>query len=66
MSELIAALPMYDWPEMRGEVDTQWTRLREAFRQKGIDAPQSLARVNGDLPPVPGELGVPFRLGRAE
>ena len=56
MSELVAALPMYDWPEMRGEVDAQWARLREAFLQKGIDAPESLARVNGDLPPVPGGI----------
>lgn len=56
MSELVAALPMYDWPEVRGEVDAQWARLREAFRQKGIDAPESLARVNGDLPPVPGGI----------
>jgi ABC-type phosphate/phosphonate transport system substrate-binding protein len=56
MSELVAALPMYDWPEVRGEVDAQWARLREAFRQKGIDAPESLARVNGDLPAVPGGI----------
>ncbi|MFC3323825.1 phosphate/phosphite/phosphonate ABC transporter substrate-binding protein [Mesorhizobium cantuariense] len=56
MSELIAALPMYDWPEMRDEVDAQWVRLRDAFRQKGIDAPQAIARRNGDLPPVPGGI----------
>ena len=56
MSELVAALPMYDWPEVRGEVDAQWARLREAFRQTGLDAPESLARVNGDLPPVPGGI----------
>ncbi|MER9295642.1 PhnD/SsuA/transferrin family substrate-binding protein [Mesorhizobium sp. M0621] len=56
MSELVAALPMYDWPEVRGEVDAQWARLREAFRQKGIDAPQSIVRRNGELPPVPGGI----------
>ncbi len=56
MSELIAALPMYDWPEVRGEVDAQWARLRDAFRQKGIDAPQTIVRCNGDLPPVPGGI----------
>ncbi|WP_322414614.1 phosphate/phosphite/phosphonate ABC transporter substrate-binding protein [Mesorhizobium huakuii] len=56
MSELIAALPMYDWPEVRGEVDAQWVRLRDAFRQKGIDAPQTIVRRNGDLPPVPGGI----------
>ncbi len=56
MSELIAALPMYDWPEVRGEVDAQWAGLREAFRQKGIDAPEAIVRRNGDLPPVPGGI----------
>ncbi|PTE09196.1 phosphate/phosphite/phosphonate ABC transporter substrate-binding protein [Mesorhizobium helmanticense] len=56
MSEFVAALPMYDWPEMRGEVDAQWVRLRDAFRQAGIDAPQSIVRRNGDLPPVPGGI----------
>jgi ABC-type phosphate/phosphonate transport system substrate-binding protein len=56
MSELVAALPMYDWPEVRHEVDAQWAMLRDAFRQKGIDAPQSIARRNGDLPPVPGGI----------
>ena len=56
MSELVAALPMYDWPEVRDEVDAQWARLREAFREKGIDAPQTIARRNGDLPPVPGGI----------
>ena len=62
MSELIAALPMYDWPEVRGEVDAQWARLRDAFRQKGIDAPQTIVRRNGDLPPVPG--GISDALGK--
>jgi len=56
MSELIAALPMFDWPEVRGEVDAQWAGLRDAFRQKGIDAPQTIVRRNGDLPPVPGGI----------
>jgi ABC-type phosphate/phosphonate transport system substrate-binding protein len=56
MSELVAALPMYDWPEVRGEVDAQGARLRDAFRQKGIDAPQTLVRSNGDLPSVPGGI----------
>lgn len=56
MSESIAALPMYDWPEVRDEVDTQWARLRDAFRQKGIAAPEIIVRRNGDLPPVPGGI----------
>ncbi|BCG72841.1 phosphate ABC transporter substrate-binding protein [Mesorhizobium sp. 113-1-2] len=47
---------MYDWPEVRGEVDAQWVLLRDAFRQKGIDAPQTIVRRNGDLPPVPGGI----------
>jgi ABC-type phosphate/phosphonate transport system substrate-binding protein len=56
MSELIAALPMYDWPEVRGEVNAQWARFRDAFRQNGIDAPQTIVRRNGDLPAVPGGI----------
>ena len=56
MSEFVAALPMYDWPEVRGEVDAQWARLRDAFRQRGIDAPETVVRRNGDLPAVPGGI----------
>ncbi|MGX5842021.1 phosphate/phosphite/phosphonate ABC transporter substrate-binding protein [Mesorhizobium sp. ArgA1] len=56
MSELVAALPMYDWPEARGEVDAQWALLRDAFRQKGIDAPRTIVRRNGELPAVPGGI----------
>ncbi|MBZ9724962.1 PhnD/SsuA/transferrin family substrate-binding protein [Mesorhizobium sp. CO1-1-11] len=56
MSELIAALPMYDWSEARDEVDAQWASLRDSFRRRGIDAPQSIVRRNGDLPPVPGGI----------
>ena len=56
MSDLVAALPMYDWPEARDEVDAQWGRLRDAFRQRGINAPQSIVHRNGDLPPVPGGI----------
>ncbi|MGN6537639.1 MAG: phosphate ABC transporter substrate-binding protein, partial [Mesorhizobium sp.] len=39
MSRFIAALPMYDWPEVRAEVDAQWARLRDALRRRGVDAP---------------------------
>ncbi|TJV44036.1 MAG: phosphate ABC transporter substrate-binding protein [Mesorhizobium sp.] len=56
MSELVAALPMYDWPEVRGEVDAQWTGLRDVFRQRGIDAPSTIVRRNGELPAVPGGI----------
>ncbi|RWA99221.1 PhnD/SsuA/transferrin family substrate-binding protein [Mesorhizobium sp.] len=56
MSDFVAGLPMYDWSEMRSEVDAQWARLRDAFRQKGIDAPQTIARANADLRPVEGGI----------
>lgn len=56
MSKFVAALPMYDWPEARSEVDAQWARLRDAFRQRGIDAPEAVLRSNRELPPVPGGI----------
>ncbi|HEV2900114.1 MAG TPA: PhnD/SsuA/transferrin family substrate-binding protein [Pseudaminobacter sp.] len=56
MSEFIAALPMYDWPESRAETDAEWARLREAFRAAGLDSPERLVRRNADMPPVPGGL----------
>jgi ABC-type phosphate/phosphonate transport system substrate-binding protein len=56
MSEFIAALPMYDWPEARAETDVEWARLREAFRAAGVNAPERLVRRNADLPAVPGGL----------
>jgi ABC-type phosphate/phosphonate transport system substrate-binding protein len=52
----IAALPMYDWPEMRAETDAEWERLREAFRTAGLDAPERLVRRNADMPSVPGGI----------
>lgn len=56
MNRFIAALPMYDWPEVRAETDAEWARLRDAFRAAGIDAPEHLVRRNGDMPPVPGGI----------
>jgi ABC-type phosphate/phosphonate transport system substrate-binding protein len=41
---LIAALPMYDWPEVHGEVDAQWKVVRDVLRREGIDAPAELTR----------------------
>ncbi len=41
---LIAAFPMYDWPECRSEVDQQWARLRSALIAEGLPAPERLAR----------------------
>lgn len=56
MSEFVAALPMYDWPEARAEVDAQWAGLRYALRLRGIDAPEMIVRRNGDLPAVAGGI----------
>ncbi|MCT7375263.1 phosphate/phosphite/phosphonate ABC transporter substrate-binding protein [Chelativorans salis] len=56
MSSLIAALPMYDWPEARAETDAEWARFRDALQMVGIDAPVRLARRNADLPAVPGGI----------
>ncbi|KAI1744634.1 ABC-type phosphate/phosphonate transport system, periplasmic component [Xylaria scruposa] len=56
MSGFIAALPMYDWPERRAEVDEQWASLRDRLRVSGVDAPDSLVRCNADMPSVPGGI----------
>lgn len=53
---LVAALPMYDWPERRHEVNAEWAELRDALRSAGIAAPERLARCNADLPAVPGGI----------
>jgi ABC-type phosphate/phosphonate transport system substrate-binding protein len=41
---MIAALPMYDWPEERAATDALWIAIRDALRSEGIDAPDALAR----------------------
>lgn len=56
MDEPVAALPMYDWPEERADVDALWHRLRDRLRAAGVPAPERLARRNADLPPVPGGI----------
>jgi ABC-type phosphate/phosphonate transport system substrate-binding protein len=48
----IAALPMYDWPEVRAQVDALWVEIRDALRASGIAAPEHLTRRNGDMPGV--------------
>ena len=53
---MIAALPMYDWPERRAEVDAEWVRIRDKMRARSIDAPETLIRRNGDMPAVPGGI----------
>ncbi len=49
MSPFTAALPMYDWPENRAEVDAQWAGIRDTLRAAGVDAPEALTRKTGDL-----------------
>jgi ABC-type phosphate/phosphonate transport system substrate-binding protein len=61
----VAALPMYDWPEMRAETDRRWALIREALRAAGVDAPEGLARRNADLPKMPGVAGGVSRAERA-
>ncbi|NKX44316.1 phosphate/phosphite/phosphonate ABC transporter substrate-binding protein [Roseicyclus persicicus] len=41
---MIAALPMYDRPELRAETDALWAAIRDALRRRGIDAPEALTR----------------------
>jgi ABC-type phosphate/phosphonate transport system substrate-binding protein len=53
---VIAALPMYDWPERRAEVDAEWVVIRDAMRARGIEAPEKLTRRNADMPAVPGGI----------
>jgi ABC-type phosphate/phosphonate transport system substrate-binding protein len=59
MNGLFAALPMYDWPEVRAETDATWAVLRDRLQEMGIVAPEKLARRNADLPPVPGGIRGP-------
>jgi ABC-type phosphate/phosphonate transport system substrate-binding protein len=40
----IAALPMYDWPEVAAATDRLWATLREALRAEGLAAPERLTR----------------------
>lgn len=47
---------MYDFPELRAEVDAQWAAVRDRLRAAGIEAPEALARRNADLPAVPGGI----------
>ncbi|TGJ84661.1 hypothetical protein E0Z10_g4124 [Xylaria hypoxylon] len=56
MSGFIAALPMYDWPECRAEVDEQWVSFRDRLRAAGVDAPDRLVRRNADMPSISGGI----------
>ena len=48
---MIAALPMYDRPELRAETDRYWALIREELAARGIDAPEGLRR--GDAVLIP-------------
>lgn len=41
---MIAALPMYDWPETAADHDRLWAAIRDALRARGIAAPDNLDR----------------------
>ena len=41
---MIAALPMYDWPEIHSATDSLWGALATALRDRGIAAPSALDR----------------------
>lgn len=38
------SLPMYDWPEVRAATDSLWLTIRRQLAERGIDAPEALAR----------------------
>lgn len=40
----IAALPMYDWPALRGRTDQLWRGIGEELTARGIAAPHALTR----------------------
>ena len=41
---MIAALPMYDRPELRPHTDALWSGIRDTLRDLGVAAPQTLTR----------------------
>lgn len=48
---MIAALPMYDRPELTGATDRYWALIRDGLRLRGMDAPEALQRVDAELMP---------------
>lgn len=44
MTETIATLPMYDWPEVTAQTDRLWAFIRDSLRARGINAPPTLDR----------------------
>ncbi len=43
----IAALPMYDWPEVAAATDALWAAIRDRLRAEGVPAPEVLTRDRG-------------------
>lgn len=41
---MAASLPMYDWPEVRTDLDALWRAVREGLRARGVEAPAELTR----------------------
>jgi len=46
VSQRLAQLPMYDWPEFTQATDCLWTSIRDNFSKAGIDTPASLDRTS--------------------
>ena len=44
MSDRIAQLPMYDWPEVRAATDALWVEIHSALQKRGIESPDTLDR----------------------
>lgn len=49
---MIAALPMYDPPPLRGANNRLWAGIRDQLRTQGMPAPEALSRPGDDLWPV--------------
>lgn len=47
---------MYDWPECRAQTDADWQQLHHHLTIFGVEAPETLARCNSDIPAVPGGI----------
>lgn len=58
---MIAVLPMYDRPEIRGQTDALWQILRDRLHCHGIEAPDALSR---DLKPMHAWLAPNLVLGQ--
>lgn len=43
-AELVAGLPMYDWPEVHSELDHLWRTIAAAGREHGLPLPARLTR----------------------